>query len=376
MKFFGKVIGMFKSLKLKNMLQYNLFNDSHKEGDLFTKDGKQYEVKRGESGKTRVHRADEQINMFEPKKEKPKLTLRTKINKPAEHFNMLKPKGSRAGKQAVEEPEHIHSKTTEMYDKKQGRKYSKEEAEKILNEYMEEVAEMQERGEINSKKKRSKIYQKRVELGLHEVAPIPVSNTKEEKNEKYSIEITSEYNLGNPHVYDNYWNLDDAVKDLHKVHEYIEDKEKEKHTAYIVKYKRNEDEDGDEDGFIRDNDWDDDKYVKTYGGINEKTNEILREVEDEFGGKYSEINLGSNKEGEAVTLELRIADHSGNDGNTNYNSVNKVLSIVIANKDFTERFKKSEYSIPDEYYFDENYSATKIINFINKKIKELKHSVI
>jgi len=376
MRLFGNKISLFKSKNIKNLTQTNIFNEHHKEGDVFSKNGNQYEVKRGVSGKTRVHRADEQLNIFEHKKEKPKLTLETKTNKQAEHLDMLKPKGKEIEpkKQAVEEPEDIYSKTTEMYGKKQGRKYSKEEAEKILNEYMKEVAEMQDRGEINSKKKRSKIYQKRVELGLHEV-PIPVSKTEEGKNEKYSIEITSEYNLGDPHVYDNYWNLDDAIKDLHKVHEYMEDKEKEKHTAYIVKYIRNEgNEDGDE--FLRDNDWDEDKYVKTYGGINEKTKEILREVQDEFGGKYSEINLGNNKEGEAVTLELRISDHSGNDKNTNYNSVNTVLSIVIANKDYTERFKKSEYSIPNEYYFDENYSATKIINFINKKIKELKHSIV
>ncbi|MDO8611003.1 MAG: LPD11 domain-containing protein, partial [bacterium] len=105
---------------------------------------------------------------------------------------------------------------------------------------------------------------------------------------------------------------------------------------------------------------------------NEETDKILKQVEshyDTYGG-YKTINL--NDEG-TKTLKLRIKNHSGKWRNKGFEDY--FLSIVIAESDPTSHFHTSSpegISSDEEFYFDSDYSAEEIIEFIDEKIKELK----
>jgi len=57
-------INLIKAINgIKNLVQNSSSFNLHKEGDVFIEDGKNYEVKRGESGAVRVHRTDEPRNV-------------------------------------------------------------------------------------------------------------------------------------------------------------------------------------------------------------------------------------------------------------------------------------------------------------------------
>jgi len=83
--FLGRILNLFKGTKIKDLMQLDLFGQAHAEGDSFSKDGKQYQVKRGANGAVRVHRVDSQLDLFGKKPgkvgDKPKLTLKTKTAK-------------------------------------------------------------------------------------------------------------------------------------------------------------------------------------------------------------------------------------------------------------------------------------------------------
>lgn len=89
--------------------------------------------------------------------------------------------------------------------------------------------------------------------------------------------------------------------------------------------------------------------------INAATDDILYEVKKHFGGKYTYQN----------GIKLRIADHSGKWAN---NSGEHCISIVIANKNATAKFRQSADGIPHEYFFDESNTVTEIVEFINNEL--------
>ena len=103
--------------------------------------------------------------------------------------------------------------------------------------------------------------------------------------------------------------------------------------------------------------------------INKKADEVLRQVETYFGGKYSTIYL--DEEGE-IDLKLRIANHSGKHRNKGYEKY--FLSIVIADENPTENFYTSGpegLSRSEEYVFGSDTSAAEIIEFVKDRIREL-----
>lgn len=99
--------------------------------------------------------------------------------------------------------------------------------------------------------------------------------------------------------------------------------------------------------------------------INTETDDMLRDVQKHFGGKYNNIRLPNGKK-----LNLRIADHSANRGN---NTGDRNLSVVIANLNATEKFKRDIGRLhTHEIYFDSDYTAEQIIDAVNKEIQEIK----
>lgn len=96
---------------------------------------------------------------------------------------------------------------------------------------------------------------------------------------------------------------------------------------------------------------------KDIPAINESTDDLLADVQQHFGGKYSthEVERGDS-------IKLRIADHSGKHTN---NFGEKCISIVIANVNNTEHFyKNSPIGISNEHFFDDTSTAEEIISHI------------
>lgn len=116
-----------------------------------------------------------------------------------------------------------------------------------------------------------------------------------------------------------------------------------------------------------------DMAMRPLAPINQKTDEVLYEVQKNYDGKYTTIDLD---EGGNFSLKLRIADHHGkwkNKGLEDY-----FLSIVIAEESATKHFVTSGpegISSDEEFYFDSNSSAEEIIEFIDEKIIEFKAEV-
>jgi hypothetical protein len=98
--------------------------------------------------------------------------------------------------------------------------------------------------------------------------------------------------------------------------------------------------------------------------INTTTDELLNEVRNHFGGKYT---THSTEDGD--TIELRIANHSGKHRNI---QADKCLSVVIANHNATSKFRTSgPEGIGNEISFDEEYTAEYIIEAINAELLEM-----
>jgi hypothetical protein len=104
---------------------------------------------------------------------------------------------------------------------------------------------------------------------------------------------------------------------------------------------------------------------KSIPAINDATREILAEVQSEFGGKYTNVDLPNGK-----ILNIRIADHSGNKRN---NSGDRNLSVVISNLNPTERFRgEIDKAIPNEIVVNSELTADQIVAQINKAIDKIK----
>ena len=106
--------------------------------------------------------------------------------------------------------------------------------------------------------------------------------------------------------------------------------------------------------------------------VNKKADELLTKVYNHFGKKYNIIWLDKD---ETISLNLRIADHSGkwkNKGTNDY-----FLSIVISDKNPTEKFYKSSpegLKRDEEEIFRSDATFEEIIDFINNKIKEFQEN--
>lgn len=94
-----------------------------------------------------------------------------------------------------------------------------------------------------------------------------------------------------------------------------------------------------------------------------KQQKTLYEVQDEYGGKYKDIELPNGK-----FLKLRIADHSGRLKN-DYGA-DEVLHVIIG-KDKTKNQFFSEQPV-NKLIFDGTESKSEIIKSINNKINEIK----
>ena len=106
--------------------------------------------------------------------------------------------------------------------------------------------------------------------------------------------------------------------------------------------------------------------------INKKADELLTKVYNHFGKKYNVIWLDKD---ETISLNLRIADHSGkwkNKGSNDY-----FLSIVVSDKNPTEKFYKSSpegLKRDEEEVFGSDATFEEIIDFINNKIKDFQEN--
>ena len=103
---------------------------------------------------------------------------------------------------------------------------------------------------------------------------------------------------------------------------------------------------------------------RTIPAINESTDDLLREVQDAFGGKYSR-----HETEDGDTIKLRIADHSGKHRNNTY--CEECISIVIANDNVTGHFRsQGPEGISNEHYYDDTYTAEEIIAEIKDLLNE------
>ena len=303
-----------------------------------------------------------------------------------------------------------------------GDKYS------VLNNYRKQLTGQQTRGEINSKKKNSLLYKKRIELGLAKaetppkISDIPKKETHPQDFEKsdnnylheefpgiieklkspvYEVENWAN-EQGNPEI--NYYGYDknEALKELEDSGR-VEGFENHNQTVNLYenkpKYNNTKLEDVlslyktlPKEEFIER--FPDKKSLADFIGykversdqiieskdispINETTDEILSNVQNKFGGKYPDVPIKFNKEGDPTEyMRIRIADHTGNYYSIGGDGIRPDLSIVISNQDPTlKRFGRSENEIPNEYHFDEDSSYEEIIDFINSKIEEKKADV-
>jgi len=122
---------------------------------------------------------------------------------------------------------------------------------------------------------------------------------------------------------------------------------------------------------IEEGDFDSIDY-KNIEPINKKADELLTKVYNHFGKKYNIIWLDKD---ETISLNLRIADHSGKWKNKDSNDY--FLSIVISDKNPTEKFYKSSpegLKRDEEEVFGSDATFEEIIDFINDKIKEFQEN--
>lgn len=182
-------------------------------------------------------------------------------------------------------------------------------------------------------------------------------NFYQQKNgERYSV--YTESGNGDPLLLNSFSNKTDAIEYAKENPDREIDHEDDDHLIYVNK------ELNDDGKWISSEDNYEFQYI--YPRINKATDDILTEVQNNFGGKYSHI---SNDDG---SVNLRIADHSGTAQNNNrYNYGEPTLSIVISNKNPTERFSHSEKAIFNEYYFDDSSTSEDISNFIKEKSDEI-----
>jgi len=326
---------------------------------------------------------------------------------------------------AVKRWQAVESKTQTTNDKKQGG----ENKQELYNKFKKELEDKQSKGEINSKTKNSALYKKRVELGLQNdpsIRAVIATKTKRkprpsdfDKSDEplfydevkdvieqlnfpiYEVQNWTDEN-GNPEI--NYWGydkmealkeLDDSdrvegfenreqdvnlyehkptfdkakLKEFQELYETLSQDEFEekfpdkKSVANFVEYDENR------GGNVIDS--------RTIKPINETTEEILSDVQNKFGGKYVDVPIKFDTEGDTIEfMRLRIANHTGNYYSIGGDGDRPGLSIVIANQDPTyKRFGRSENEIPNEYHFDEDATAEEIIDFINEKIEEKKADV-
>lgn len=100
---------------------------------------------------------------------------------------------------------------------------------------------------------------------------------------------------------------------------------------------------------------------KDIAPINEETDSIMYDVRSHFGGKYTSHLISDND-----SIQLRIADHSGNC----YNCTGRCISIVIADLNATERFLHSSKQMTNEYFFGSEYTADEIIEEVTAMLLE------
>lgn len=100
---------------------------------------------------------------------------------------------------------------------------------------------------------------------------------------------------------------------------------------------------------------------KRIDSINRVTDQMVDEVQKHFGGKYTNWYCGDE------TLELRIADHSGNGFNKDFGA-DYLLSVVIANQNATQDFRRSSKGISGELVFDSDSTVEEIIEAVKQEI--------
>jgi 2'-5' RNA ligase len=164
---------------------------------------------------------------------------------------------------------------------------------------------------------------------------------------KYYISSWSVDSMGNPDIIGRYYTKQQALKEFSNSDTRQEGHELSEHKIELWKT-------------------DDDLPIDSYtiGGVNDETAKILSKVAHHYGGKYSTVELPNGK-----ILELRIAEHSANANNM---EGDENLSIVIANKNVTERFQNSPSEHPNELYFDDKFTAEDIIEEIENEIDNIK----
>lgn len=100
--------------------------------------------------------------------------------------------------------------------------------------------------------------------------------------------------------------------------------------------------------------------------------EVRQWMEKEYGrnyaGSYESINLGEDKDGRDITLQIRIKNHSENPANKgSYSLADHYLSIVIANKDETaQRFHSST-----ELYFTGDNTLDDVKEQVSSYIQDI-----
>ena len=101
--------------------------------------------------------------------------------------------------------------------------------------------------------------------------------------------------------------------------------------------------------------------MKTISDVNSTTDELLNEVTRHFVGKYT-----SHTDSKGNHIKLRISNHSGKWIN---NRGTATISVVIANKNATEKFALSDIGIKNELFFNEKDTTEEIINAINSELE-------
>lgn len=298
----------------------------------------------------------------------------------------------------------------------------------VFNDYKKQLNERQAKGEINSRKKNSLLYKKRNELGLSTAEmPSKISNIPIREIRPQDFEESGEYIVhdevpeiieklkspvcevqnwanenGIPEINYYGYNKEKALRELEdadrvegfenydqtvKLYENVPQYDKAKLDEIQNLYKTLSKDEFEEmfpdkksiADFIEYKVERTDNVIKTkdISPINETTDEILSNVQNKFGGKYSDVPIKFDKEGDPIEwMRIRIADHTGNYYSIGGDGTKPDLSIVISNKDATlKRFGRSENEIPNEFRFDEDSTPEEIIDFINEKIAEKKDAL-
>lgn len=149
-----------------------------------------------------------------------------------------------------------------------------------------------------------------------------------------------------------------------------------------------ENDENEEDYPIEDDSSREEKYIKTskdngfkevdtfsIKGSEQTAQDLDLEVRDwlnkEYGREsyksYDSIVLGTNKDGNDVTLQIRVKDHSENPANKSKSGADHFLSIVLANKNATaQRFHSST-----ELYFTGDDKLNDIKEQVNEYIQNI-----